>query len=120
MRRATRLSGSASKFAVLKAVSSSDLRLSSPASRSTSASKNCSVSSARPVRSLTFSSSTMLTSSLAPLLANSGVGASKATPMMVAPGVAGPRVTSGVKPMNSMRSRMSVTRAPAESSGSAA
>ena len=110
-RRTSMLSGSAETLAVLKAAISSDLRSSSPASRSTSAWKNSSVSPARPCRSRTFSCSTRLTSSLAPLLASSGLGAEKAMPMMVAPGSVGRRVGSGMKPMNSMRSRMSPTSA---------
>ena len=76
------------------------------------------MSLARPVLSLTFSSSTRLTSSLAPLLAKSPVGAVKETPMMVAPGVSGARVASGTKPMNSICELMSLTMALADIGGS--
>ena len=110
------LSGSAATFAVLNSAIFLDCASSSPVSRSTSPLKKSSVSLARSVRIRTFSCRISETSSLAPLAANSGVGAAKETPTMMAPGVPGRIVGSGSKPMNSIRSRMSEMMSPTDSS----
>ena len=108
------LSGRALTLAVLKSAMRAAWVSRAWDSRSTSVVKNSSVSPARPVRRRTFSCSTRFTSSFEPLSAISAVSAWKATPRMVAPGMPRIWVTSGMKPMNSIRVRMSPTMALAD------
>ena len=85
-RRASRLSGSASTFLVLKALIWRALASSAAASFFTSAAKKFRVSVARPARIERFSSRMRLTTSSAARAASRAVGPSIATPITTAPG----------------------------------